>query len=302
MVVNKEKAKKVIQYVVETTKTRWIQYKEKYTDLDELFIRRGYEQGWFQCWKFFEVLRDRDISGIAELGEVLDNFEGSLIYNREFAGNLESPFYQNLKVGKYGKIGKQFFESVEQTIAAKFSKGFIFYKLLWYMLRSCKILRDNYRSSFKFFLIKKYSEYENISTISDYSLQNLTLEEWSKFKKTKPWNKLPGIGENVFDFIVGDVIEFKFASESFKLDSANEYFLKITGINKLIKNNGKDKEYIINFLKSLDLNFTLRENNKGIYTYCSLTETENFGFCRSLEKCKECGINNICEKNFQIDK
>lgn len=157
-------------------------------------------------------------------------------------------------------------------------------------------MKLNYNSSFDFFLRKEYSEFTNIKELSKVELRNISIDGWSGFLGTKPWNELPGIGENTFDFIVGDVADFKFASESYKLDNANRQFLKVTGINNLIINNGKNREDIIEFLKHLELNFTLREINKGIYTYCSETEKSNYGFCRRIEKCIECGVNEICDK------
>ena len=96
---------------------------------------------------------------------------------------------------------------------------------------------------------------------------------------------------------MGDIIEAKFAKNSYKLDKANLRFLTVTGIFKLL--NKLDRENVINFLKGLGLPYTLREINKGIYTYCSKTEAKNFGFCYDKERCKECEINNICEKNFE---
>lgn len=50
--------------------------------------------------------------------------------------------------------------------------------------------------------------------------------------------------------------------------------------------------------KNIDLPFSLREINKGIYTYCSKTESENYGFCRNQNKCKMCNVQNICEMNL----
>jgi hypothetical protein len=41
-----------------------------------------------------------------------------------------------------------------------------------------------------------------------------------------------------------------------------------------------------------------REINKGVYTYFSMTEAENFGFYHDAVKCKECGVNIFCEKDL----
>ena len=112
----------------------------------------------------------------------------------------------------------------------------------------------------------------------------------------KPWKELYGIGENVFDFIIGDTTEADFVENAYKLDSANEHFLKISGLHKIIGN--LERERIINFLGDLNLPYPLRQINKGIYTYCSDTEKENYGFCRGTWKCNDCEISGICEKNF----
>ncbi len=298
MVKNEEEAKMVIDHVVITTKVRWLQYGEKYLDLDEIFIRRGYEQKGFECWKFMKILKNRDIRRIGDLGAILTCYDYDGKYEREISGSLNSSFYKDLKEGKCGDIGKKFFDAVEEALNTKFSKGSTFYKLLWYMLKSCKVLKIKYNSSFDFFLQEKYSEFTNMKDSSKIALRNISKEDWSVFLGTKPWNELPGIGENAFDFILGDVGEFKFASESYKLDDANKHFLKVTGINNLIINKGKNRTDVIDFLKSLEMNYTLREINKGIYTYCSGTEKRNFGFCRSFKKCIKCGINMICEKNL----
>ena len=63
-------------------------------------------------------------------------------------------------------------------------------------------------------------------------------------------------------------------------------------------NDNINRENVVNFLGQLDVPYTLREINKGIYTYCSETESVNFGFCRDKIRCKDCEVNEICEKNF----
>ena len=68
--------------------------------------------------------------------------------------------------------------------------------------------------------------------------------------------------------------------------------LKITGISKLIGDLNEKN------VKKLNLPYTLREVNKGIYIYCTKTELSNFGFCRNKTICKKCGISDICVKNF----
>ena len=130
--------------------------------------------------------------------------------------------------------------------------------------------------------------------ISDEQFFNISLEEWEEFKKkAKPWNELYGVSINVFDFIMGDIEELKFVKNSYKLDAANERFLKVTGIFE----SPTDREEVITYLKKLDIPYTLREINKGLFSYCAETVIE-YGFCQGNEKCGECGINNLCQKNY----
>lgn len=133
--------------------------------------------------------------------------------------------------------------------------------------------------------------------IKDSEFLNASEVQWQNFlKAVKPWKHLKGIGVNVFDFIIGDLEEAQFAKDSYKFDSANGHFLKVTGISSLIIPLGR--EAVIDFMKSLKLSYDLREINKGIYTYCSLTEAENFGYCRSPQKCQECNVKDICSRNL----
>jgi hypothetical protein len=72
--------------------------------------------------------------------------------------------------------------------------------------------------------------------------------------------------------------------------------MKVTGIYRLIS--PFDRETTMEFLKQLGLQYSLREINKGIYTYCSITEAHNFGFCRSQSKCQDCAVIDICNRNL----
>lgn len=92
---------------------------------------------------------------------------------------------------------------------------------------------------------------------------------------------------------MGDVEELRFVINSYKLDSANEHFLKVTGLFDL----PMDRDKVTKYLKELNLHYTLREINKGLYSYCA-EGVEEFRFCYSEEKCNDCGINDICEKNL----
>ena len=98
----------------------------------------------------------------------------------------------------------------------------------------------------------------------------------------------------MFDFIFGDIVEAQFARDSYKFDSANEHFLTVTGIASLIS--PLQRGTAIQFMRSMELPYSLREINKGIYTYCSLTEAENYGYCRRASKCNQCAALDICER------
>jgi len=299
--MNKENAEDIIDYVVTKTKPRWIKWiYESYSKLDEILITRGYEQGGFAAGLFFKILGNKDIANIMKLGSILERYKGEDKYNREEKGSLKSPFYRDLARGIYHDYGKAFYECVEKfSLHPDGNQGFMFWMKLWQMLVCCRHLKQNYQSSFRFYLKKKYSDYIKISEILDKDFFNITLEDWKKFlKKTTPWNELYGIGDNVFDYLVRDIKEFDFNKESFKLDAANKHFFKTTGISKLCDIQKRDN--VIKFLKELNLKhkYSIKEINTGIYIYCSDTEKENFGFCRNMEKCTECKVNSICEKNL----
>ncbi len=292
--MDKDKAKKIIEYVVSVTESRWRNFQFHWKDIDQVFIQRGLEQGGFESRKFTELLEKQDIFSIEKIGKILDNNKEDIKYNRLYAGGLNSPFYEKMKNGVYGIEGKKFYMCVRDFEGRR---GYKFWQILWYMLVCCNYLKKNYQDSFSYFLKKKYAEFKNKKMVSDDEFLKISSEEWEKFTSlTKPWNELYGIGENVFDFIIGDIVEANFAKDAYKLDSANCHFLKVTGINKLIKR--LERNEVKKFLKMLSLPYTIREINRGIYTYCSETEANSFGFCRKEEKCKECEVNTLCEKNF----
>lgn len=223
----------------------------------------------------------------------MEEYTGKIPYKREYAGSLEIRFYSDMKHGLYGKEGEKFVKTIENFQG---KPGGFFWSQLWRMLICCNFLKNNYQSSFSFYLKKKYVDYKGLTKISDDDFKNISSYDWEEFKrKVNPWNELYGIGENVFDFIMGDVIGFKFVENSYKLDLANIHFLKVTGI---FKEESLERQNVIDYLIDFDLHYTLREINKGLYAYCSITEKNNCGFCRSLDKCRICKVNEICEKNF----
>jgi hypothetical protein len=296
--MNTQEGKEIISHVVRETEWRWQEYDISWNDIDRMLIARGYEQGGFSSFHFVPLLEEEGIYSIHDLGGILKDHVRALKYERDYAGSLEAEFYRDLQGGIFGEEGKAFCRCVKEFLEKKLGNpGGFFWRTLWQMLTCCRQLRVYYEGSFSHYLKRKYADFKRLSHVSDSDFLSMSTGEWESFKQTKkPWKELYGIGENTFDFVVGDMAEADFVSNSYKLDSSNEYFLKVTGLSKVVGSLGRDR--IMHFLNALDLSYTLREINKGIYTYCSETEKENFGFCRDRGKCGECGINNICEKNL----
>lgn len=296
--MDKLKAKTIIRNAVESTKPRWSQYAESWKDIDVIFILRGYEQQGFQLFKMRPILEDLMILSVDSLGTILLKYPYKRNYERKFAGSMTTEFYSSLQEGVCGREGKLFVEAVRKFLDQKMGNpGRTFWKLLYQMLQACAFLKQNYSSSFAKYVISKYSSFINKPFISENDFLNITVTEWELFlAKAKPWRDLMGIGPNVFDFLFGDIIEAQFVENSYKFDSSNQHFFTVTGIAQLII--PFDREATILFLKDLKMPFNLRENNKGIYTYCSKTENANYGFCRDQHKCKMCKVKDICDKNF----
>ena len=297
--MDKEAAAKIIDYVVTVTKPRWQEWiHQRYEDLDDMFITRGYEQGGFQVAIFYDILKSKGIGSIYHLGKILDGYRGERKYTREEKGGFNSNFYIDLMRGKYSDVGQKFYESVWEFLKIRKGKpGRNIWQILWWMLVCCRDLKSNYRASFKYYLKKKFAEFRGVDTISDEAFCSITPLEWREFVKRKPpWNELYGITNNTFNYIIRDVNEFEFNKEAFKLDSANLHFLEVTGIGRAF--DLKNEENIIAFLKTLGLKYSINEINSGIYTYCSESEKSRFGFCRNKERCLECKVYEYCEKNI----
>ena len=96
--MDKEQSKEIISYVVEKTEPRWEEYGETWDDIDEIFIRRGYEQGGFEFFKFYPLLEEGRIFSIDKLGSILDKFNGSKSYKRNYAGGFDKEFYLDIKI------------------------------------------------------------------------------------------------------------------------------------------------------------------------------------------------------------
>jgi hypothetical protein len=286
-----ENAKKIVCNAVETTRPIWESYDEHWSEIDRIFLIRAYEQGGFETWKFAKLLYFNSIFSIEKIGSILDGYTGRK-YVREFAGSIDSPFYKDMKIGKYGIEGEKFYNCAK-NFKGKFGSGYWMH--LWRMLICCHELKEKYHSSFSFYLKTKYAEFKGLKYIPDEDFRNISIDDWEEFKKVKPpWKDLYGVGINVFDFIIGDVGELKFLRNSFKLDLSNEHFIEITGIY----DGPHEHDSVKNFFKNLNLPYSLREINTGIFLYCSETAEKDFGFCREKLKCVECTVNGICERNF----
>jgi len=98
-------AKKIILHAVKTTEPRWREFTEHWKDINEIFIRRGYEQQGFACSKLTEGLKARGIFTISKLGSILGKYKVAGKYDRLLAGSLVAPFYDGLRNGLGGKRG-----------------------------------------------------------------------------------------------------------------------------------------------------------------------------------------------------
>jgi hypothetical protein len=297
--LNYHKAKAIILNAVEITKPRWSQYDESWKNIDDIFIYRGYEQQGFQLFKMRPVLEKLNIFSIDKLGTILSEYPFPKNYSRDFACNLTSPFYSDLEKGVCDHVGESFVEAVRIFLDEKIGNPRrTFWKLLYQMLQGCAYLKQNYSSSYGKYILSKYASHNNREYVSENDFLKTTVSDWEYFlTKARPWSDLVGIGPDVFDFMLGDIVEAKFSKNSYKFDSSNEHFLIVTGISKLIVPLNRDATS--NFLNGLGLAFSLREINKGIYTYCSRTESDKYGYCRDLSKCFDCNVNNICEKEIR---
>jgi hypothetical protein len=296
--MNKAHAKLIIQNAVATTEPRWRQYAQSWKDIDIIFINHGYEQQGFRCFRFVPFLSERGILSIDALGSILDDGRNNSPYDPSYAKGMNTDFYRELQNGACGTNGVLFqqatrlFKEQEPENCGRF-----YWKLLWYMLQTCSYLRHYHNSSFARYIMSEFGRYRGNPMLAEVEFLGATDTQWMSFlQAVKPWKHLKGIGENVFDYIIGDVVEAQFAKDSYKFDSANEYFLTVTGIDSLIIPMGR--KTVIEFMRSLNLPYTLREINKGIYTYCSKTEAENYGYCRNHWKCQQCSVMNICDRHF----
>jgi len=236
MNMDQNHAKLIIQNAVESTRPRWLQYAEFWKNIDVLFILRGYEQQGFQFFKMRPILEDLCILSIDSLGNILPQYPYARNYDREFAGSLTSDFYTSARKGGIGKEGQLFEEAVRHFLERRMGNpGRIFWKLLYQLLQACAFLRQYHSASFATYVISKYAKFSNRHHISEHDFLNMSVSEWEYFlRRAKPWTELKGIGPNVFDFLFGDIVEAQFVENSYKWDSSNEHFLRVTGGVRLI--------------------------------------------------------------------
>ena len=298
MEVDKPRAIRLISHAVEATKTRWSQYDRTWRDIDRIFIHHGYEQGGFEIFKFLPLLDKRECYSIRALGSILREEDGPS-YVRDSAGSLTRPFYVALSHGERGDRGRALYDAITDFQRPGGGRaGAFFWKLIWYILTSCRYLANNHSASFRSYMLATFAKHIGKQLIRDEELLSLVPEDWTRFvEKTRPWEPLKGIGRNTFDFIFGDLVEARFAQDLYKLDAANLHFLRVTGISDLIGD--LDRPNVISFMRDLGTGHTLRQVNKGIYTYCSVTESGSYGFCRSLEDCKRCAVAVDCAKKLR---
>lgn len=290
--MEKENVQKIILNAVKTTEPTWSNWYVHWEDIEEVFLSRAFDIGGFDNWLFINDLKKHNLN-IKKIGSILDKTKIERKYKRDFAGNLNSPFYKDLQNGKYGEAGEQFYQSITEFTG---NLGGFLWMQLWRILVCCNYLENNYDGSFAVYLKKRYAEYKNIETISDSDFLLITVEEWQNFIKNKqPWNELYGIGPNVFDYVIRDIVELEFVKNSFKLDAANIRFFTKTGI---FKSEELNQENVITFLKDLNLPYSLGDINKGVYAYCSKLHCGTYCFCRDPKRCQDCHVEEICEQNF----
>ena len=117
--MNKNNSRAIIQNAVEVTRPTWSGFDERWDNSEKVFISRAYDQMGFDDWIFVDFLEKHNIYSIEKIGKILDNLEFERKYNRELAGSLESPLYQDMKKGTYGSEGKSFYQSVKEFNGGK---------------------------------------------------------------------------------------------------------------------------------------------------------------------------------------
>jgi hypothetical protein len=292
----------IVKIIVEETRGEWEIWvgKERYSSIDSLFLRRGFEQLRFNANRFYDFLERHNVGSIKAIGSILNDSDPKK-YSRDYAGSLEKSLYKAFQEGKRGESGIRFYESVSEYMKSNYSKGGKFWVLLWYMLQCCRILREDYNSSFLFYLKNGAGEtlgYER--SLSDDEFKNLSDTQWEKYYTTRPWNKLMGIGENTFPYIISDVADLKFKDHPslVKLDATNISFSRNTGIIELAEPGAGEKERYIDAISRVRGAYPFRTVNSAIYVYNS----RDYGGKCSDAKCRKCSINHLCVKLLSEDR
>ena len=153
--MDEKDSKRIILNAVETTKPLWSNFGERWDNIDEVFLSRAYETGGFHLYKFVKHLQDNDIYSIESIGSILDTYDGPRKYRRDFSGSIKSPFFQDLKIGNHGTEGKKFYRCA-RDFKGSFGSGY--WRNLWWMLICCHDLKENYQSSFSYYLRYKYGK------------------------------------------------------------------------------------------------------------------------------------------------
>lgn len=123
-------------------------------------------------------------------------------------GELEL-FLADLAQDKGGDSGKRLHEAIQRSDDLHCNLGFLTRKALYRTLMNCKLLTECYCGSYKTFLQKELSSVLGREA-TWLDLHASKPEDWEKitpkpWKKTKPGQKLCGVGENVFFYILRDI-------------------------------------------------------------------------------------------------
>lgn len=133
-------------------------------------------------------------------------------------------FLEDLKQGKAGTEGKNLEQAFQRTRAEKSTLGLLNRKLFYRTLMNCHVLVEKHDGSYAKFLTDELSHIlGKAATWAD--VWKSRPEDW---EKTKPWDKLSGIGDNIFFYILRDIDFGKDRGSSrhgyIKFDSRTEAF------------------------------------------------------------------------------
>jgi hypothetical protein len=308
--ISLEKGKRITSHIInqpyiKKELLKWEIYSLK--DVDYWFLHRGFEQQGFNSGAFLKIAGKNMIDAncaIKKEGKELINNLGFLLedsnynkYEREFFANIDGPFYTSLKNNEKGETGKNFYKSVKEFLDKPNIGKSNMWKLIFWMMNSCRYLNEEYENSFKNFLFEEFGKSLN-KKISFENVNNLYYTDWKIIEKNKPWLKIYGIGEETFSFILRDAMEISFKDYLIKHDSTNIKFFHRTGLDRLAEPNLiDDRDKYLDVMQKIKGKYSLREINIAIFLYCSKTFNKK-PFCSNIENCNDCGIQNICLQDF----